>query len=74
MLLVGEDFVLHGQIHASAVHEVHNGQTIFDGDFLSTQVFLACDGEPGTGFDRGVIRHCDAWFPMNPSDFNNHTA
>ena len=60
MFFVGEDFVLHGQEDACAVHEVDDGQAVFHGDFLGAQVFLSGDGEPGPGFDGGVVGHDDA--------------
>src|SRR5690606_489826 len=60
VLFVGEDLVLHGQVHAGAVHQVDDGQTVLDGDLLGAQVLLAGHGEPGAGLHGGVVGHHDA--------------
>ncbi len=55
MLFVREYLILHGQIHARAVHQIDDGQAVFHGYFLRAQVLFPCDGKPCTGFDRSVI-------------------
>ena len=55
VFFVGENFVLHRQEDARAVHQVNDGNAVFHGDFLCTQVFLSGDGEPSSCLYRGIV-------------------
>ena len=55
MLFVWENFVLHRQENARAIHQVNDGNAVFHGDFLCTQVFLSCDREPGSSLHRSIV-------------------
>ena len=74
VLFVRKDLVLHGQVHAGAVDEVDDGESVFEGDLLGAEVFLACDGEPRTGFHRGVIGHHKARLVVDAAHFDHHSA
>ena len=74
MLLVGEDLVLHGQVHARAIHQVDDGQAVLDGDLLRAQVLLARHGEPRAGLHGGVVGHHDALALAHVADHHHHTG
>ena len=74
MLFVCKYFVLHGQVDSSTVHQVNNGQTVFHGNFLGSQVFFAGDGEPGPRLDGWVVGHHHAKSVLDSSQNHHHTA
>ena len=74
MLFVRKDLVLHRQVDSGAVHQVNNGQAVFHGNFLGSQVFFAGDGEPGPRFDGRVVGHHHAKSVLDSSQDHHHTA
>ena len=74
VFLIRENFILHGQVNPGAVYQVDNGQVVFHGNLLGTQVFLAGDGKPGTGFHGGVVGHNHALPARDKTDACHHAA
>ena len=50
-----EDLGLKWQKGTAGIDDVNARQTVFQSDFLSTQLFLECDRKYGSAFDRGII-------------------
>ena len=74
MLFIGEDFILHGQVNARAVHQINDGEPVFSGNFLGAQILFAGDRKPGAGLYRGVVGHHDALSAAHVANDHHHTA
>ena len=74
MLFVRENFVLHRQENARAVHQVNDGNAVFHGDFLRPEVLLSCDGEPGSSLHRSIVGNGDDQPAFNVAHLHDNTT
>jgi len=65
MLLIREDFVLHGQENAGAVDEIDYRQMVLHCDLLEPQVFFPGDREPCARFHGLVVSEDHALAPAD---------
>jgi hypothetical protein len=72
MFLVRKDFVLHGQKCAARVDQIDAGQAVFQGDFLSAQVFLDGQWVVGAALHGRVVGDDHAFDAIDPAYAGDH--
>src|SRR5699024_9402432 len=74
VVAVGEHLVLHRQVGAAGVDQVHAGQAVLLGDLLGAQVLLHRHREVGAALDGGVVGEHQAVPAVDQSDPGDHAG
>ena len=74
MLLVGKNFVLHGQVDAGGIDQIQNGYAVLHGYFLGAKVLFARHREPRTSLYRGVVGHHQTGAASNSTQHDDHSG
>ncbi len=74
MFLVRKNLILHREIHARGVHQINYGQTVFQGDFLRSQILLSGNRKPGARFYRSIIGDDNTLPAFYSANSHDHTT
>ena len=74
VVLIRENLVLHRQVHARRIDEVHDPQAVFLSDGLRPDHLLGGDGKKGSGLDGGVVGDDHPGPPGDLTDARHHAA
>ena len=74
MVTVRKHLVLIGEIRTTGINQVDTGQMVGVCDLLRAKMFLYCQWEIGTSFNRGVVRDDQTFAPLDTADTGDDTS